>query len=114
MELFEEIYKTKEEFPKFNSVSKEVKKYKLNFYQNFAIILFIICFFLGIIFGNLFAICETSSYFYSDSCLVPQFNFSLMIAIWFVSLLLSLFIFAIGHIIVLLGQISEKLNKFNV
>ena len=113
MEFFEEIYKNKEDFPKINSLHKEVKKYKFNFYQNFAIVLFIVCFFLGIIFGNLFAICETTSYFYSDSCLVPQFNFSLMIAIWFISLLLSLFIFAIGHIIALLRQICEKLNKFD-
>jgi len=114
MELFDEIYKNKEDFPKFNHLSKEVKNYKFNFYQNFAIILFIICFFLGIIFGNLFAICETTSYFYSDSCLVPQFNFSLMISIWFVGLLVSIFVFAIGHIIALLQQINEKLSKFDL
>lgn len=114
MEFFDEIYKNKEDFPKLNSLSKEVKKYKFNFYQKFAIVLFVVCFFLGIIFGNLFAICETTSYFYSDTCLVPQFNFSLMIAIWFVSLLVSIFIFAIGHIIALLRHISEKLDKFNI
>ena len=113
MDFFEEIYKCKEDFPKINSLRKEVKKYKFNFYQNFAIVLFIGCLFLGIIFGNLFAMCETTSYFYSDSCLVPQFNFSLMILIWFVGLLLSLFIYAIGHIIALLHDINEKLNKFN-
>jgi len=113
MDLFEEISKTKEDFPKINNISKQVKKYKLNFYQIFAIGLFIVFFFLGIIFGNLFATCETASYFYSDACLVTEFNFSLMICIWFLSLLISIIIFSVGHIISLLGKINEKLSKFS-
>lgn len=113
MNLFDEIRKEQKDFPKMNSVSKEVHKYSLNFYQGFAIGVFVLCFFLGIIFGNLFAICDTNSYFSTDACLVKQFNFSLMIAIWFFSLLLSLFIFAIGHIIALLSDINKKLSKFH-
>ena len=41
MDFFEEIAKVKEDFPKINvnSLNSEVKKYKFNFYQIFAIIL---------------------------------------------------------------------------
>ena len=112
MDLFDEIQKEQKDFPKMKVVSKEMHKQSLNFYQWFAIVIFVLCFFLGIILGNLFSICETSSYFYSDACLVKQFNFSLTVVIWFCSLLLSLFIFAIGHIIALLTDINKKLGKF--
>lgn len=113
MDLFEEIAKVKEDFPKINvnSLNSEVKKYKFNFYQIFAIILFIVFFFLGIIFGNLFATCETTSYYYSKSCLVTEFNFSLMLGIWLISLLVSTVIYSIGHIISLLTSINEKIKK---
>lgn len=114
MELFEEISKTKEDFPKINNISNQVKKYKLNFYQIFAIGLFIVFFFLGIIFGNLFATCDTASYFYSDACIATEFNFSLMICIWFLSLLIAIIIFSVGHIISLLSKIDEKLSKFSL
>lgn len=114
MDLFDEITKVKEDFPKVHSVKNEVRKYTLNFYQIFAICVMVLFFFLGIIFGNLFATCEATSYFYSDTCLVTQFNYSVMISIWFVSLLVSVFIFAIGHIIALLKEISQKLSKFYV
>lgn len=113
MDLFDEITKAKEELPKINSLANSVKKYKFNFYQKFAIGIFVVCFFLGIIFGNLFPTCEASSYFSSDVCVVTEFNFSLMIVIWFFSLLLSLFIYSIGHIISLLSEINQKLSKFN-
>lgn len=112
MDFFEEINKKKEDFPKLHSVTNEVKQQELNFYQVFAIGVFILCFFLGIIFGNLFSTCETTSYFYSDACLVSEFNFSLMITIWFISLLVCIVLYAIGHIIALLSEISQKLGNF--
>lgn len=111
MDLFESISKEKKDFPKLKNIFKTVGKYKYNFYQLFAIILFVVGLFLGIIFGNLFATCKTSSYFYSEACLVTEFNFSLMITIWAFSLLLSMGIFAIGHIIALLTSIDAKLSK---
>lgn len=111
MELFEQISESKKDFPKFHTISKEVKTLKFNFYQWFSIILFIVSIFLGIIFGNLFAACKTSAYFYSDTCYVTEFNFSLMVAIWFFGFLLSMFIYSIGHIIALLTSINEKLGK---
>lgn len=114
MDFFDEISKAKRELPKVNAITNEVRQKSLNFYQVFAIGLLVIAFFLGIIFGNLFATCEASSYFYSTTCAVTQFNFSLMILIWIFGSLLSLFIFAIGHIIALLSQINEKLTKFVV
>ena len=112
MEFFEEISNVKKDFPVMHSVKNEVQNYPLNFYQIFAIGIFVICFFLGIILGNLFATCDATSYFYSDVCVVTKFNFSLMITIWFVSLLVSIVLFAIGHIIALLTEISKKLGKF--
>lgn len=114
MDLFEEISKAKQDLPKVNSLTKEVKKHKLNFYQMFAVGLFVVFFFLGILFGNLFATCEATTFFYSDTCLVTEFNFSLMLVIWFMSLLVSLIIFSIGHIIALLSSINEKLSKFKL
>ena len=86
----------------------------MNFYQMFAIGMFIVCFFLGIVFGNLFSTCETSSYFYSNVCLVKELNFSLMIVIWSFSLLVSIAIFSVGHIIAILNEINKKLGKFHV
>lgn len=114
MDLFEEISKAKQDLPKVNSLTKEVKKHKLNFYQMFAVGLFVVFFFIGILFGNLFATCEATTFFYSDTCLVTEFNFSLMLVIWFMSLLVSLIIFSIGHIIALLSSINEKLSKFKI
>lgn len=113
MNFFEEVNKSKKDFPKANTLKDRVGSYKLNFYQFFAIAVFVVCFFLGIIFGNLFSTCTTASYFSNDTCLVTEFNYSLMLIIWFFSLLLSIFIFAIGHIISLLSQINEKLKKNN-
>ena len=113
MDLFEEIEKEKRDFPKVKSITNEMENYRLNFYQIFAIVVFIACFFLGILFGNLFATCQTSSYFYSDVCVVTEFNFSLMLTIWFFSLLLCVFFFAIGHIIYYLKEINKKLNKIH-
>ena len=114
MDLFDEVNKSKKDFPKVNNVKDKVDSYKLNFYQKFAIVVFIVCLFLGVIFGNLFSICTTTSYFSSDTCLVNEFNYALMIIIWSIGLLLSVFIFAIGHIIAILSQIDEKLKKNNV
>ena len=45
MDLFDEISKTKQEIPKVKTIKNEVVKYKLNFYQIFAIGLFIVFFF---------------------------------------------------------------------
>lgn len=112
MDLFEEISKSKKDFPKTKTITNEIGKYSLNFYQIFAIGFLIIIFVLGIFFGNLFATCQASSYFYSDQCIVTEFNFSLMILIWFCGSLIFLFIFAIGHIIRLLKEINQKLSKF--
>lgn len=114
MDLFEEITKEKEDFPKVHLVTKEVKKYKLNFYQLFSLSIFVLCLFLGIVFGNLFATCETSSFFYSNVCAVKQFNYSLMISIWFIGILIAVILFSIGHIIALLSEINQKLTKFRV
>ena len=50
MDFFEEIEKAKQDFPKVKSVTNEVKRYRLNFYQIFAIGMFVIFFFLGIFF----------------------------------------------------------------
>ncbi|MBQ9018904.1 MAG: hypothetical protein IJ097_01155 [Bacilli bacterium] len=114
MDLFDEINKSKKDFPKVHSIKTRVKSYKFNFYQIFAIGLFVVCFCLGIILGNLFSTCATTSYFSNDTCIVTEFNFSLMLVIWTIGLLVSLFIFAIGHIIVILSQINEKLEKNNI
>ena len=111
MDFFEEIADLKQDMPKVQTVEKNVKKLKFNFYQIFAIGIFVVSFFLGILFGNLFATCGATSYVYTNVCVVREFNFSLMIFIWFISLLVSIFFYSIGHIIALLTSINKKLSK---
>lgn len=113
MNMFEEIEREKNELPKFKTITKEVGNYKLNGYQKFALVAYFICFCLGIVFGNLFPACGSSSTLYTGVCLTTEFNFSLMLFIWFVSLLVCLFFFAMGHIILLLTSINEKLSKIS-
>lgn len=114
MDLFDEVNKSKKDFPKAHSIKTKVSSYKLNIYQIFSIGVFIICFFLGIVFGNLFSTCTATSYFSNDTCLVTEFNFAVMFGIWFIGLIVSIFIFAIGHIITILSQINEKLEKNSI
>ena len=111
MNMFEEIEKYKEELPKAKAISSQIKKFTFNFYQIFAIFTFLVIFVLGIIFGNLFPTCGSSSTLYAGVCLTTEFNFSLMLCIWFIGLILCMFIFAIGHIIQLLEAINRKLKK---
>ena len=112
MDLFEDIAKVKMDFPKTNTITKEISTYKFNFYQIFSICLLILFLILGVFFGNIFSTCQASSYFYSEACVATEFNFSVMISVWFIGILLSLFIFAIGHIIAILSNIDKKLSKF--
>lgn len=114
MDLFDEVNKNKKDFPKVHSVKNRVGSYKLNYYQIFAILVFIVCVCLGIILGNLFSTCTTTAYLTGNVCSVTEFNFSLMLIIWGVGLVISVFIFAIGHIIAILSQINEKLSKNNL
>ncbi len=109
MDLFDEVSKEKKEFPRTKSLKKSVEKRNYNFYQLFSFWLFVIIFFLGIIFGNLFSTCKASTYYFSSNC-VNQFNYSLMVLIWFVGFVISVCIFAVGHIIYLLEDINKKLN----
>ena len=111
MNMFDEISEEKIDFPKYKSVVKNVTKNKYNFYQFFAFGLFALFFFMGIILGNLFSTCETVSYYFSDTCVVSQYNFSLMICIWFIGLVISVFFYSIGEVISLLTSIKEKLVK---
>lgn len=111
MNLFEEIDNVKVDLPKLKSVSNEVNKLKFNVYQKISIVVFLICVFLGVFFGNLFPSCGSSSEFYSDICATTEFNFSLMLFIWFASFMVCLLFFAIGHIIALLTSINDKLSK---
>ncbi|MBE6157833.1 MAG: hypothetical protein E7160_03470 [Firmicutes bacterium] len=112
MDMFVEIDKVRKDFPGFKTVTKEVSSVELNGYQKFAVIVYLICFCAGIIVGNLFPVCGSSSNFFSV-CTINEFNFSLMLFIWFVSLPICLFFFAIGHIIALLTEINKKLGKKN-
>jgi len=111
MNFFEEIETAKRELPKLNSITKRVEKKKFNGYQIFSIVTFCVCFCLGIIFGNLFPACRSSSYIYSGVCTNTEFNFFLMIIFWFVSFLLCLFFYAMGTIIELLSSINNRLGK---
>lgn len=109
-DLFEQIDKEKEDLPKFKNTIKEVEKYKFNFYQQVAILIMVIFFFVGIILGNIFPSCQSSG-LYSTKCSVTEFNISLTIITWFASFLLSMFIFWLGHVINILNSIDKKIKK---
>ena len=111
MELFEEIDKVKKDLPKLKTVSHEVNKIELNIYQRITMVIFIICLFLGVFFGNLFPSCGSTSEFYSNVCVTTEFNFSLMLFIWFISFIVCLLFFMIGHVIGLLNSINNQLAK---
>lgn len=109
MDLFEQIDKEKKDLPKINQIAKKAIKYKYNAYQILAFILFFICFIIGIVLGNLFPVCGSSSSFYGDYCVTTEFNITLMIFVWLVGFLVSVIFFAIGHIIALLNNVYEKM-----
>jgi len=110
MNMFEEIEREKKKMPKIDTLTKEFVKYEYNAYQILAFVIFTICIILGIIFGNLFPACGSTTSFYSDVCLTTEFNVSLMLVIWFTSFLVCLFIFGMGHIISLLSDINKKIK----
>lgn len=111
MKMFEEIDNVKKDLPKLSSITKGLKVQETNIYQKIAIVIFFIFLIVGILFGNLFPSCGSSSEFYGGYCLATEFNFSLMLFIWFIDFLVSMFFYAIGHIIALLSAINDKLGK---
>lgn len=111
MNMFEEIEKMKTELPKAKTITNEFKNYKFNFYQIFSFVILFVTFTLGIILGNVFPACTSSSTLYVGNCLATGFNFSLMIGVWFIGLMITVLIFSIGHIIYLLNEINNSLKK---
>lgn len=110
-DLFKEIHKISKSLPKFKTVATEVTSYKLNNYQIISIVTFGICFCIGIIFGNLFPACGTTSGLYTSTCATTEFNFSLTLAIWFISFLVCVLFYGLGQIIKELQSINQKLEK---
>jgi len=55
MNMFEEISKEKKDFPKISIITKEVSTYEFNGYQKFGVLVFLISFVIGILFGNIFS-----------------------------------------------------------
>lgn len=110
MDFFNEIDIIKKDLPKFKAIEKSVNKYSFNGYQIFAIVTFALCFVLGIVLGNLFPSCSSTITLYDTACVNTEFNFFLMLAVWFASLVLCLVIFAIGRIIFLLDSINNKIK----
>lgn len=108
-DIFTEMDKSKE-LPKLKTMAKEVTNKKLNNYQILSLITFGICFVVGIIFGNIFPSCTTNGLF-ENTCTTTEFNFSLTVTIWFISLLVCVFFYGLGQIISLLESINRKLDK---
>ena len=111
MDMFDEIDQLRKDFPKFKSVTTSVVKKKLNSYQIIALTIMGIGLCVGVIFGNVFPSCGTTSSLYSNTCTTTEFNFSLTLAIWFVSFLTCVFFYGLGTIIDILDSINEKLDK---
>ena len=111
MNMFDEIDKVKKKLPTLKTVTNEVTSHNLNNYQIVAVVTFGIAFCVGIIFGNLFPSCGTTSNIYSSGCATTEFNFSLTLTIWFISFLVSELFYGLGQIISLLENINKNLTK---
>lgn len=108
--MFEDIEKQKKDLPKIKSLTKEVQKYDLNIYQKFGMLIVVIAIILGIILGNSYNTCTPSITYGSENC-ISQFDFSLMLEVWFAGLIMGFLFFGMGHIVYLLNDISNKLGK---
>lgn len=108
--LFEQITEEKKDVPKIDKTIKVVKKYKYNFYQIVSIVTMIICFIVGIILGNIFPSCMSNG-LYSTTCTTTEFNVFLTLIFWFISFLICMMIYSIGHIINILEKISKNITK---
>ena len=93
--MFEDIYKVKQDLPKLKNIEKEVSKTTLNFYQSVAISIYFICFVLAIVMGNLFPVCTATRGMFDNVCVQTEFNVTLMVFIWVISFVLCLFFYAI-------------------
>lgn len=111
MNMFDEIDQLRKDFPKLKKVTDEVTKQDLNRYQLVALVIMGIGICMGVIFGNLFPSCGTTSSLYSNTCTTTEFNFSLTLAIWFIAFLTCVFFYGMGSIITLLESINKKLDK---
>jgi ACR3 family arsenite efflux pump ArsB len=107
--LFDQIKAEKQDIPKMDKALKEVKGHKFNFYQKVSIITMLACFVIGIILGNLFPSCISGG-LYSATCTNTEFNVSLTLLFWFVTFLICMMMYAVGHIISLLEKISQNLK----
>ena len=110
MNMFEDIEKQKKDLPKIKSLTNEVQKYDLNIYQKFGALIIIISIIIGIILGNSYNTCTPSITYGSENC-ISQFDFSLMLEVWFVGTMMGVLFFGLGHIVYLLNDISSKLKK---
>ena len=110
-DLFCEIDSKDKELPRVKKLVNDISSHELNGYQIVALTTMAIVFCVGIIFGNLFPSCGSTSGLYDSTCKTTEFNFSLTTCIWFVGFLISVFFYAIGHIISLLESINSNLSK---
>ena len=110
MNMFDEIYKQKKDLPKVSNITKKVSSYKYNMYQMLAFIIFFLAFVSGIVLGNLFPACGSTSSFYGDVCMTTEFNVFLMLIIWMLGFLGGVIFFAIGHVIAILTSIDQKIK----
>lgn len=108
--LFEQITEEKKDVPKIEKKIKEVRKYKFNFYQIIAIITMIICIIVGIVLGNVFPSCMSGG-LYSATCTTTEFNIFLTLIFWFVSFIVCMLIYSVGHIISILDKINKNIAK---
>ncbi|MCI8346883.1 MAG: hypothetical protein HFJ12_02920 [Bacilli bacterium] len=111
MNMFDEIEKLRKDLPRLKKVTDEVTKQELNNYQVVALIIMGAGICIGIIFGNVFPSCGTTSGLYSQTCTTTEFNFSLTLTIWFIAFLVCVFFYGMGSIITLLNSINKKLDK---
>lgn len=108
--LFEQISEERTDIPKIDKTIKKVKKYKYNFYQIVSIVTMIICFIVGIVLGNLFPSCSSGG-MYLTTCSNTEFNVFLTLIFWFISFLICMMIYSVGHIINILEKISKNIAK---
>ncbi len=110
-DLFDEIDDERKELPKLKKISNEVKKKReYNFYQQLAVFLFIFLFVVGILLGNLFPACSSTSNLF-EGCTNTEYNLTLTLMFWLASFVFCSLIYGLGEIIKLLGIIANNTGR---
>ena len=109
--MFEEIEKLDKKLPSNQEMKKQVKKVtkKYNIYQMLSFFVLFIGLIMGIIAGNMYAVCSSYSNV-NQMCIQEGFNFSLMLVVWSITGIVGIILHSLGKIVEILSNIEKNLS----